>query len=247
MIAQWQAVNRRLLTFLNHIHEVEHNATTKNNFSYNMYSQNNIINKNLTLCTPHGDVLLENINQEFIHGKNYLIKGPSGIGKSTWIRAIAGIWPFGSGEIFLPENKEVMYLSQKSYMPIGTLKSALMFPDKVHSVSDAEVIDILNDCGLHELVPRLHEVSMWSEQLSPGELQRIAFARVLIQKPYWVFLDEATSALDLSNEKHLYELLKEKVPNCSMISIGHQPSVEAFHDHQINVMQYVPEKALAGV
>ncbi len=244
-IAQWQAVVRRLLTFINHIYTVENHAATQNNFSYQIYGQNNITAKNVTVSTPHGEKLLSNVNEEFTHGQNYLIKGASGIGKSTFVRAIAGIWPYGSGEIYMPEHKDIMYLPQKSYMPLGTLKEALLFPDKTHAIPESDIINVLNACGLHELEHRLNETALWSEQLSPGELQRIAFARVLLHKPYWVFLDEATSALDIDNEKHLYELLKSRVPNCSMISIGHQPSVEPYHEHQINFSQYTPEKALA--
>jgi putative ATP-binding cassette transporter len=237
-IAQWRAVVQRLITFINHIYEVEHHAATQNRFIYQNISKNIISVKGLDIYTPHDEKLLENINITFEHGKNYLIKGASGIGKSTLIRVIARIWPYGAGEINLPENKDVMYIPQKPYMPIGTLREALIFPDKSSNVTDEKLIKVLKDCDLPDLIHRLHDVSMWSEQLSPGELQRVAIARVLLIKPDWVFLDESTSALDLPHEKMIYELIKKELPKCSIISVGHQPSVEVFHEHQIDITKY---------
>jgi putative ATP-binding cassette transporter len=237
-IAQWRAVIQRLLTFINNISDVEEDAITQNHFVYHTQTADKISITNLSIHTPKEDRLLEKINVEFVHGKNYLIKGPSGIGKSTFIRTIAGIWPYGSGDVTLPAEKSIMYIPQKSYMPIGTLREALLFPDNISLISDEELVKVLRQCDLPELVARLQDVSMWSEQLSPGELQRIAFARVLIHKPDWVFLDEGTSALDLQHEAHMFELLKRELPNCSLVSIGHQPSVEIFHDHQFDLSQY---------
>jgi len=244
-IAQWRAVMQRLLTFLNHMYEVENHAALENKFAYNTEPKNSISARNINVLTPHGEKLLEHIDEEFVHGKNYLIKGASGIGKSTFIRVIAGIWPYGSGEVDLPKDKSIMYIPQKSYMPIGTLKEALLFPDKVSDISDQHLKQVLLDCDLPELTSRLHDVSMWSEQLSPGELQRIAFARVLLHKPDWVFLDESTSALDLPHEAHLYNLIKKALPNCSLISVGHQPSVEAFHDFEVDLTKYSKEREMA--
>lgn len=238
-IAQWRAVVQRLLTFINHVHEVEQYAATQNKFIFKKDSTSKIIVRNLCISTPRGEKLLENINEEFVHGHNYMIKGASGLGKSTFIRAIAGIWPYGSGEICLPaDNKVMMYLPQKSYMPIGTLKEALLFPNQASDIDDAVLVQVLKDCDLPDLISRLHDVAMWSEQLSPGELQRVSFARVLLRKPYWVFLDESTSALDLPHEQQLYALLKEQVPNCSFVTVGHQPSVEVFHEHKVDLTKY---------
>jgi putative ATP-binding cassette transporter len=237
-IAQWRAVVQRLLTFINHMSDVEEEADTQNHFIYHTQSADKITIRDLSIHTPKEDNLLEKINVEFVHGKNYLIKGPSGIGKSTFIRTIAGIWPYGHGDITLPADKSIMYIPQKSYMPIGSLREALLFPDNISALSDEVLIKVLLDCDLPELTTRLDDVSMWSEQLSPGELQRIAFARVLIHKPDWVFLDEGTSALDMPHEAHLFELIKRELPECSLVSIGHQPSIEIFHEQQFDLSQY---------
>lgn len=240
-IAEWQAVMQRLVTFLNHMYQIDEDVEAKNNFTIGQIPQNMISAKNLTITTPQDVKLLENINEEFVNGKNYWVKGISGIGKSTFVRAIAGIWPYGSGDIRLPDSKNVMFIPQKSYMPIGTLKEALLFPDKVFQVSDTELKQYLQDVGLPVLANQLYETKPWSEVLSPGELQRVAFVRVLIHKPDWVFLDESTSALDMDNEKHMYELLKQYLPNCSVISIGHRPSLSAYHDKEIDMADYHAE------
>jgi len=237
-IAEWQAISRRLITFINHMYEAEQQAIASNHFIYHQLLQDKIITKNVTLFLPNKTLLLENINQEFIHGKNYLLIGASGIGKSTYVRAIAGIWPYGSGEISLPASTSIMYIPQKSYMPIGTLASALLFPNAAHTAPEILLKKLLTDCGLPHLTERLHYVTAWSEQLSPGELQRVAFVRILLQKPKWVFMDESTSSLDLNYEEMLYQLLKKELPSCSIITVGHRPSLAAFHDEKINMAVY---------
>lgn len=245
-IAEWQAVVQRLLTFINHIYAVEKHATDKNHFIYRSTSDKNISVKKLNIYTPNNERLLENINTEFVYGEHYLIKGASGIGKSTFVRVIAGIWPYGSGEIVLPEKQNIMYLPQKPYMPIGTLEEALLFPDDIGTLDEATLIQLLKDVQLPELTNQLDHATMWSEHLSPGELQRVAFIRVLIHKPDWVFLDETTSALDLESEKYLYTLLKTRLPHCSIVSVGHRPSLEGFHMHQLDLSDYSVMRELAG-
>ncbi|MDR3490609.1 MAG: ABC transporter ATP-binding protein/permease [Gammaproteobacteria bacterium] len=245
-IAQYRAVIRRLLGFLNHIYTVENNVLIHNKFLRKTQFNDVISLRHLTIRTPQGENLLENINEEFVHGKNYLIKGASGIGKSTFIRVISGIWPYGEGEITLPLNKKIMYIPQKSYMPIGTLKEALLYPEDGSMCSDNHMRELLLQCDLPNLAERLQDISMWSEQLSSGELQRIALVRILIHEPDWVFLDESTSALDLPHEKELYTLIKSALPNCSLVSVGHQPSVEAFHDELIDLSKYKVHKEVYG-
>ena len=237
-IAEWRAVTQRLLTFLNHMQEVEKVAEENNQLQYRPQAQNKIATEQLTLFTPRGQVLLQDVTTSFVHGQNYLIKGRSGIGKSTLVRTLANIWPYGKGNIYLPQQQAIMYLPQKSYMPIGSFAAALRFPNNV-VISDDALHAILRDCKLEDFIPRLQETATWSQQLSPGEQQRVAFARVLLQKPDWVFLDEATSSLDLENEQYFYHLLREKLPHCSLVSVGHRPSLNAFHDHTIDLEKHV--------
>lgn len=241
-IAEWRAVMRRLLSFLDHIYEVEQESLKKNKFVYEKRQKNNIATKDVTIFTPNGEKILENITQEFTHGQDYWIKGNSGIGKSTFVRTIAGIWPYGSGSILLPQKQNIMYIPQRSYMPLGTLQEALLFPDHILPVSEAELIQLLRDCDLPNLTHELHHATVWSEHLSPGELQRIAFVRVLLHKPDWVFLDESTSALDLAHEEQLYQLLKKRLPNCSIISVGHRPSLSNYHDQTVDLATYKVER-----
>lgn len=234
-IAEWQAVMRRLLGFLNHIYDVEQEAVENNHFAYSLTPQNKITTKNVTIFMPNGEKLLENISQEFVHGQHYWIQGNSGIGKSTFVRVLAGIWPYGSGAITFPQGKNIMYIPQRSYMPLGTLQEALLFPDDILPVTEDELKQLLIDCDLPNLANELQHVTLWSEHLSPGELQRIAFVRVLLHKPDWVFLDECTSALDLFHEEQLYRLLKERLPHCTVISVGHRPSLDEHHDQKVDL------------
>lgn len=237
-IAEWRATCTRLTTFMNHLNDAELKAEKSDHLVINQHGESGIAVKDLVIKSPNDHILLGTINENFIHGHNYVIKGESGIGKSTFLRAIAGVWPFASGEVSFPQNKNVMYLPQQPYMPIGTLAEAILFPDKTDPEMEKHLESVLMDCYLEEFIPRLNETAHWSEQLSPGEQQRIAFARVLLHKPYWVFLDESTSMLDHVNEAHLYGLLKERLPNCSVVSVGHHASVDGFHQHVLDMTKY---------
>lgn len=243
-IAEWQAVSQRLTTFANHLTEVEEKAERANQLVTDTGTKNHIAVADMMVKTPRDEILLDNINETFVHGRHYLLKGISGIGKSTFIRAIAGIWPYAAGHIEYPDKKQIMFLSQKPYMPIGTLEEAILFPNQKNITGKSQLPDILHACHLDQFIPRLKETAMWSQQLSPGEQQRIAFARVILEKPDWVFMDESTSMLDLANEEYLYALVKKHLPDCSIVSVGHRPSLDSHHDHIIDMEKYRP--AIAG-
>lgn len=236
-IAEWRAVNRRLLGFVNHMGEIKYEAEAGNRFVFKTHQKQMISLREVTIRTPDNQmVLLKHINQDLQHGCHYWIKGASGIGKSTLVRALAGIWPYGEGEIILPQQK-IIYLPQKLYMPLGTLRDTLQYPGD-QDFPQQQLVQLMNDCGLSQYVDKLDEEAPWASLMSPGEQQRVAFMRVFLQKPDWVFLDETTAALDLAREEALYQLLKKHLPSCSIISIGHRPSLAAFHDQEIDLGQY---------
>src|SRR5262249_7597208 len=148
------------------------------------------------LYRPDGQVLIANVNLSLRRGDTALLTGASGSGKSTLIRAIAGIWPFGRGEIRAARDAQLLFLPQRPYLPIGVLRDVVSYPMPAHGVDDGTLREALETVGLTELATRLDEADLWALRLSPGEQQRIAFARALVQKPQWLFLDEATSAVD---------------------------------------------------
>jgi putative ATP-binding cassette transporter len=148
---------------------------------------------------------------------------------------MANIWPYGSGEISLPEKNRRLFLPQKPYFPIGTLREALLYPNNEIKISDDKLKEIIKLCGLNYLCNKLDEVRYWSMEFSMGEQQLIAFARIFIVEPLWVFLDEATSALDEKTEEHMYQLLQSRFPKMTIVSVGHRSSLKLFHQKEIYV------------
>ncbi len=161
--------------------------------------------------------------------------GPSGSGKSTLFRAIAGIWPYGKGKIEIPAGKSVMLLPQKPYLPLGTLRNALAYPAAAADFSDADIIAAMEKVGLSHLAQRLDQEDLWSRSLSGGEQQRVAIVRALLKKPDWLFLDEATAALDEPMEAKIYTVLKESLPDTTVVSIGHRATLLNFHSRRIDM------------
>jgi putative ATP-binding cassette transporter len=196
---------------------------------------NQLTLRDVTLSLPDGRVLLSGAEMKVVPGEAVLINGPSGSGKSTLFRAIAGIWPFGSGSISLPQNARVLFLPQRPYLPLGTLKRAVCYPEDEARFSDTEVIAALNEAGLGHLAARLDEADSWGQRLSGGEQQRLSFARSFLQRPDWLFLDEATASLDPEAEEAMYASLKRALPGLTMVSIAHRPAVARFHDRILRV------------
>jgi putative ATP-binding cassette transporter len=189
----------------------------------------------LSLSLADGRTLLNPSTLSISAGERVLVSGSSGCGKSTLLRALSGLWPYGSGALSLPENS--LFVPQKPYLPIGTLRSALNYPHAADSHSQERLAKVLLDCRLPHLVALLDQDEHWQQLLSPGEQQRLAIARVLLAAPQWLFLDEATSALDEADEAALYQLLVEQLPHTSLISIGHRTSLKRFHTRQVRIEQ----------
>jgi putative ATP-binding cassette transporter len=189
----------------------------------------------LDLYLPDGQPLITNINLSLLRGETVLLGGASGTGKSTLVRAIAGIWPFGNGEIRLPRDARVLFLPQRPYLPIGMLRDVVSYPKPAGDVNDRTLQEALELVGLPELAGCLDEVAHWALQLSPGEQQRIAFARALVHTPDWLFLDEATSALDEGAEARLYRLVRERLSGTTVFSVGHRATLTRFHARRFTV------------
>ena len=183
----------------------------------------------LSVCLPTGAVLLAHTQLQAGAGDSVLLSGPSGSGKSTLFRTLAGIWPFASGTV--ERGADAMFLPQRPYFPDGPLRDALAYPEAASTHTDAELTQALVEAMLPHLAEQLDRNDAWSQKLSGGEQQRLAFARVLLKKPKWVFADEATSALDEASETALYQRLKALVAQRQggMVSIAHRPGVAAFH------------------
>jgi putative ATP-binding cassette transporter len=186
------------------------------------------------LALPDGRVLQSSLAWRFAPGEGILVSGPSGSGKSTLFRTIAGIWPYARGRIELPAGSRVLFLPQKAYLPLGTLRDAVSYPSRAEAHDDASISAALVAVGLEALAAPLDHVEPWHLQLSLGEQQRVALARALLYKPAWLFLDEATSALDEPSELQLYQLLREQLSDAALISIGHRSSLAAFHQRRID-------------
>jgi vitamin B12/bleomycin/antimicrobial peptide transport system ATP-binding/permease protein len=186
----------------------------------------------LQLALPQGKPLLASTSIQLRPGEDVLVTGPSGAGKSTFFRALAGIWPYWKGRVRLPQGARLLFLPQKPYLPIGTLKRAVTYPGDAASLSDAEIADALRAVGLAQLASDLERAENWAQVLSGGEQQRLAFARALLDKPDWLFLDEATASLPEDAQDVLYRLLKERLPHTTLVSIGHRESLRGYHARQ---------------
>ncbi|CAB3884464.1 ABC transporter ATP-binding protein/permease [Achromobacter piechaudii] len=189
----------------------------------------------VTIRRPDGDVLLRDLNLRLRPGQTLLIKGPSGSGKTTLLRALAGLWPYAQGQVRRPQGASALFLSQRPYLPLGDLRSALAYPGQAQPQDDARLVDALRQVNLGHLSQRLDEVADWSRILSIGEQQRVAFARVLFNRPAIVFLDEATSATDEGLEHMLYSLLRSALPDCMLVSVGHRSTLDPFHTHRLKL------------
>jgi putative ATP-binding cassette transporter len=196
----------------------------------------------LAVHLPNGKPLVNADNVAFASGEHVLVTGPSGAGKSTLFRAIAGIWPFGSGRVTEPSNANVMLVPQRPYFPIATLAAAITYPAKAGTYNDAQLADALTAVGMPQLIARLSEEAHWNRMLSLGEQQRLAVARALLHAPDYLLLDEATASLDEPAEAMLYRVLQERLKTTTVVSIGHRATLRAFHGRRVEL---VPEQTVA--
>lgn len=230
-IASWKASVDRLTTYNQDMIETKQQAA-HSKLLVSRHQDDHLAINQCAIKLPNG-TRLSDLNQLTLQaGQHTLISGQSGIGKSTLMKTIAGIWPFSEGNIELAERS--LFLPQKPYLPTGTLREVLCYPNVDINISDQDIEQLLSDCQLAHFSHKLDDTEQWSHTMSPGEQQRVAIVRALILKPTWLFLDEATSSLDEETESYLYQLLASRLPDTTLVSIAHRSKVAHYHQYRLH-------------
>ncbi len=228
-LAEWQSCVDRLLSFDEHMQRLE---AEKKSGALTRAEGEVLALCGVHISLPDGRVILRNMTAEIHAGEKVIIKGPSGKGKSTLLRVLAGFWPYAEGRMTLPKKEETMFIPQRPYMPMGTLLEAAAYPD---SEADRGALEkLFADCGLSHFIPMLDKEGDWSHILSLGEQQKLAFVRIFLRHPRWVFLDEATSAMDEETERTLYSRLIA-LPGITVVSVGHRSTLDAWHGREMRL------------
>ena len=225
-LADWAATVERLATFG---HSLDAMRASESGIITVRGQGQDFVARDLVLKLPNGGVLMDGGELHIGHGHSTVLRGRSGAGKSTLFRAIAGIWPFGRGTVERPAG-QIMFLPQKPYIPLGTLRRVVTYPAAMDAYSSEVIGSALAAAGLGGLAAELDVDMAWGQRLSGGEQQRLAFARALLARPDWLFMDEATASLDPQAEAELYQMLREHLPETTVVSIAHRPEIATLHD-----------------
>ncbi|MCX7321224.1 MAG: ABC transporter ATP-binding protein/permease [Hyphomicrobiales bacterium] len=236
-LAEWQSVVARLDGFEQAIANGQALVTKPDIIHTATRADGDIALSDLTVALPGGAPLLQTDRFALRKGERTLLTGPSGAGKSTLFRAIAGIWPFGRGEVTVPIDASVMMLPQRPYFPVGTLKDAIAYPGATDRFDAAAIAEAVTAVGLPALAKQLDEDAHWNRMLSLGEQQRLGVARALLHRPDYLFLDEATASLDEPSEAALYGMIEARLPGTTVVSIGHRSTLRAFHQRHVAMAQ----------
>ncbi|KAB1069351.1 ABC transporter ATP-binding protein/permease [Methylobacterium soli] len=234
-IAAYKANTNRLASFKRAMTKAEALSGAGYGLAQGNETRADVTATGLALALPDGREILQADRISLAKGAATLVTGPSGSGKSTLFRAIAGIWPFGRGRIDVPKGQSALLLPQRPYIPLGSLRGAVVYPNTTDQFTDAAIRDALTAAQLPQLVDRLDEVDAWDQRLSGGEQQRLAIARAVLAKPAWLFLDESTAALDEPSEANIYRMLRERLPDTTIVSIGHRSTLLEHHDNRLDL------------
>ena len=244
-ISDWRATLFRVAVFDQALQKIDKLYGGHRKIRLGEHPQGNLSFENVTVLNSFCQVVIDSANAEIRAGEKVLIVGDAGAGKSTLFRAVAGLWPWGHGCILLPPQEQMMFMAQIPYLPLGTLQATVSYPDPPQRFTPAQTRLAFERVGLQELADMLDVEERWDRVLSQGQQQLLAFVRLLLHKPQWVFLDEATSALDGDNETRVMTLFTQELKNSTLISIGHRSSLAQFHDRQLQLKTTVDGSLLS--
>jgi vitamin B12/bleomycin/antimicrobial peptide transport system ATP-binding/permease protein len=236
-IAEWRASLHRVVVFREAVLTVDDYENIPETIHLEPHPKGFLEFQKTSISLVDGKVVIADATATIQPGERVLLEGESGSGKSTLLRAVGGLWPWGSGKILLPPRDEMMFLPQKPYIPLGSLAQAITYPNAHGDWSDEDLADCLIRVNLEAFVPMLHDVSRWDKLMSLGQQQRLAFARLLLHQPKWIFLDEATSALDDENQHTMMSLLTEELAGSAVLSVGHRNILEQYHTRTLHLVQ----------
>jgi putative ATP-binding cassette transporter len=234
-LADWRAVIQRLDGFELSVAAAQRLAVTPPVITLTPTDGAAISVKDLAVRLPNGAPLVNATDISIAVADTVLVSGPSGSGKSTLFRALAGIWPFGSGTVAIPKNAKVMMLPQRPYFPIAPLAAAVAYPLEPGSYDNSQVAELISAVGLPDLAERIDEEAHWNRMLSLGEQQRLGIARAILLAPDYLFLDEATGSLDEAAEATVYRLVEQRLAGTTVVSIGHRSTLVAFHKRRLTL------------
>lgn len=236
-IADWRATLHRVSAFKAAVEKLDEIDKTVDTISLVEHVEDMLAFESVSVLTADGRVVIAEATVDVVPGERVLIVGESGIGKSTLFRAVAGLWPWGSGTIRLPNRNSTMFMPQRPYLPLGTMRAAIAYPDPADAFPTADVAAVMRRVGLKEFIPALDRTARLDNILSLGQQQLVGFARLLLHRPTWVFLDEATSALDEFSQRRVMSVFDNELRNSSLLSIGHRPGLEAFHTRTLHLVR----------